>query len=316
MNFIRSKILIRALILVFLGMNMLAAIHAYKFTHFSAESISKTKSPEKLSFMEKLSALFLGVNNPKPINKEIPWQIYQSVTLQSNVKLDCWYINPEKARIPKGTVLIFHGYGGEKSSMLDKSDEFLKLGYNTFLVDFMGSGGSEGNQTTIGYSEAQEVKSAFDYIEKQGEKNIYLFGTSMGSVAILKALNDFKLKPKAIILECPFGSMKETVGARFKKMNVPSFPMSSLLVFWGGVENGFWAFGHNPTEYAKNVKVPTLLFYGEKDKSVSKSEIDAIFENLKGKKILKTFELSGHENYLLKYQDDWVRSVSGFIEGN
>jgi uncharacterized protein len=310
---ISSKTIYGALISFFILMNILAAIHAYKFTHFASEAIQKTKSPEKLSIAEKLSALFLGVNNPRPSNAEIPKQEFQAVILQSNVKLACWHVKAQKS---KGTVLIFHGYGGEKSSMLDKSDEFQKLGYDTFLIDFMGSGGSDGNQTTIGFKEAQEVRTAFEYIEKQGEKNIILFGTSMGAVAILKALNDYNLNAKTVILECPFGSMQQTVGARFKKMNVPSFPMASLLVFWGGVENGFWAFGHNPTEYAKSIKIPTLLFYGEKDKSVSKAEINEIFKNLNGKKTLKTFELSGHENYLLKYHEDWVNSTGKFLEEN
>ena len=75
----------------------------------------------------------------------------------------------------------------KKSSLLDKAEIFLNLGYNTFLVDFMGSGGSDGNQTTIGFYEAEEVKTAFNYLEACGEKNIILFGTSMGAAAIMKA---------------------------------------------------------------------------------------------------------------------------------
>lgn len=85
-------------------------------------------------------------------------------------------IDTEKS---KGTVLLFHGYGGEKSQLIKKSDEFIKLGFSTMLVDFMGSGNSEGNQTTIGYKESEEVKTTFEYIRQTGEKNIILFGTSM-----------------------------------------------------------------------------------------------------------------------------------------
>ena len=75
---------------------------------------------------------------------------------------------------------------------------FLFVGYSPD-VDFMGSGGSEGNQTTIGFLEAKQVKTCFDYLTEKGEKNIFLFGTSMGSVAIMKAISDFDIKPKAII---------------------------------------------------------------------------------------------------------------------
>jgi len=81
--------------------------------------------------------------------------------------------------------------------------------------------------------------------------------------------------------------MYKTVCARFRSMNAPTFPMAGLLVFWGGLQNGFWAFGHNPTEYAKKINCPTLLMYGQQDDKVSRAEIDEIFANLAGQKELK-----------------------------
>jgi uncharacterized protein len=294
---------------IFLLMNIVAFFHAYKFTHFSLTTEAKTQS-QKLSFGGKLKALFFGINNPRPENKTNPKRPYETVVLQSNKKIECWYINTDSA---KGTVILFHGYGGEKSSMLRQADEFLALGYNTLLVDFMGSGGSEGNQTTIGFKEAEEVKSCYDYISK-GEKNIYLFGSSLGASAILKSINDYAITLSGIIIECPFGSLYKTTCARFKSMGVPSFPMSGLLVFWGGVQNGFWAFSYKPEEYAKKVTCPALLLYGEKDERVSRKEIDIIFTNMKGKKYLKTFPLAGHEDYHAKYKDEWMKQVIMFLD--
>ena len=299
----------------FVAMNAVAAFHAYKFTHF-ANNVVKTEKPEKLSTAEKLKTLLLGVNNPRPYNKATPKRYFTAIELQSNKKIACWYIPADNAAIAKGTIMLFHGYSGEKSTMLDKAEEFTRLGYNTMLIDFMGSGQSEGNQTTIGYKEAEEVKTVFDYLTTKGEKNIYLFGTSMGAAAILKAVNDYQLSPKAIIIECPFGSMYQTVCARFKIMHVPSFPMASLLVFWGGIENGFWAFAHNPTEYAKGVNCPALLMYGEQDKNVSRDETDEIYRNLAGPKTLKILKLAGHENFLSKNREEWIESVYAFLQAN
>lgn len=310
----RRKIIKRFLwsfFLLFLIMNFVAFFHAYKFTHFSENSIKKSDESAKLSMFGKLKTLAFGINNPRPKNDYYPKQKYTTFTLNSNKKIEYWSIKTAK---PKGTIILFHGYGGQKASMLDKSDVFLKLGFNTMLVDFMGSGGSEGNQTTIGYLEAEQVKSCYEYLLLNGKKNIYLMGTSLGAVAIMKALDDYQLKPKGIILECPFGTMYKTVCARFKTMGAPTFPMAGLLVFWGGVQNGFWAFGHNPSEYAKNIHCPTLLLYGEKDPKVSRSEIDEIFLNLKGEKQLKTYSKSGHENYLLKYQSKWTKDIITFLQ--
>lgn len=292
-------------------MNFIAFFHAYKFTHFANVDVAKTESPGKLSTMEKMGALFFGVNNPRPANTTSPVQNFETIRLQSNKMIECWSI---KADTSRGTVILFHGYGGQKSSLLDKSGEFLKLGYNTFLVDFMGSGGSEGNQTTIGFKEAEEVKTALDYLLKRGDKNVFLFGTSLGAVAILKSIDDYQLRPKGIIIECPFGSMYETTCARFRSMNVPSFPMAGLLDFWGGIQNGFWAFNHKPINYAKSVQCPTLLLYGAKDEKVSRREIDKIYANLTGEKYLKVYPLAGHENYLSKYKSQWVGDVQAFMQ--
>lgn len=300
-------------LIVFIFMNIVAFFHAYKFTHFAKINSKKTESPKKLSTFEKFETVLFGVNNPRPTNTYLPSQKFETLKLQSNKEIECWTIKTDNS---KGTVILFHGYGSKKSSLLNKSDEFLKLGYDTLLVDFMGSGSSEGNQTTIGFKEAEEVKTAFEYLEKQGEKNIYLFGNSLGAVAVMKAMSDFNLDTKGIILECPFGSMYKTTCARFSNMNVPSFPMAGLLVFWGGVQNGFWAFGHKPTEYAKNINAPTLLLYGEKDDKVSREEIDEIYSNLNGTKQLKTFKLSGHEDYLNKYKEIWIDDIHDFLKKN
>ncbi|HZI54729.1 MAG TPA: hypothetical protein VFD56_13530, partial [Chitinophagaceae bacterium] len=112
---------------------------------------------------------------------------------------------------------------------------------------------------------------------------------------------------------CPFSTLYQTVCARFKALNVPSFPMAGLLVFWGGIQNGFWGFSLKPVEYAKSVSCPALLFYGERDEKVSIHEIDAIFSNLKGNKRLTTFPLAGHENYLIKYDTEWTKEIEDFL---
>jgi uncharacterized protein len=181
------------------------------------------------------------------------------------------------------------------------------------LVDFTGSGGSEGNSTTIGFWEAQEVKDCYDHIKNTGEKNIFLFGTSMGAAAILKCLNDHPIQPAAILLECPFGSMYQTVCARFKRMGYPAFPMAGILLFWGSVQHRFWAFSHNPITYASRVQCPALLMYGEKDDRVSRQETTRIYSNLAGKKQLMLFPECGHESYVTNYKDNWAKAVFSFL---
>jgi alpha-beta hydrolase superfamily lysophospholipase len=306
---LKNKMLI-VLVLFILIFNIEAAFHAYKFTHYSKnEDLQRTDS-NKLTLIDKVKILVFGVNNPRPKNLQSPEQPFETIYLKSNKQIECWRIVANES---KGNVVLFHGFTDEKSSMLGRANEFIELGYSVLLVDFMGSGGSEGNQTTIGYYEAEEVKTCYEYLVQNNEKNIYLYGTSMGAAAILKSIKDFDLKPAGIILECPFGTMYKTVANRFTNMGVPQIPFVPLLVFWGGLVNGFWGFSHNPVDYASYVSCPTLLFYGEKDSKVTQEEITEIFENLNGKKLLKQYECVGHDDIYSNNSEQWTRDIIDFM---
>ncbi len=293
-------------------MNIVACFHAYKFTHYADTEVPITNNPEQLSIKQKIIALLFGVDLPRPKNNRFPTHEYETVYL-ANRKLECWEI---KVANPKGTVLLFHGYGNKKCAMIDRSDELNTMGYNTVLMDFSGSGGSAGNCTTIGFKEGEEVKLCFEYYyKKYNDKPIYLLGTSMGAAAIMKCMNDHKLKPQGVILECPFGSMHQTVCNRFEAMGVPSFPMAGMLVLYGGLMNGFWAFDHNPIDYAKKMDCPTLLMCGGSDERVSQQEIEEIYNNLQGEKQKIIYPKAKHESYLNQYAKEWTKDVSGFLEG-
>lgn len=297
---------------VFVLMNVVAYFHAYKFTHFSQSDSAKTKDPARLSGFDKIKIVLFGIDNPRPRSQTTPKQPFTTVRIQSaQTALECWHITVAK---PKGTVILFHGYSAEKSQMLERSDELLQMGYNTLLVDFMGCGGSEGNETTIGFHEAENVKACFNHLKQQGEEHIFLFGSSLGAAAVIKAVSEGDISPAGIIVECPFGSMYDAVRMRFAAMNLPAFPMAGLLVFWGGVQHGFWGFAHKPTEYAKSVRTPTFLLWGGKDDKVSREEIGTIFHNLSSPKRLVIYPLAGHTGYLAGYREQWKSDIRGFME--
>jgi uncharacterized protein len=72
---------------------------------------------------------------------------------------------------------------------------------------------------------------------------------------------------------------------------------------------------HQPQLYAKHIKCPTLLLHGAVDKNVSIAEIETIYKNLSTKqKQLHYFKQAGHENYLKKYQQEWIDHVFNFLK--
>jgi pimeloyl-ACP methyl ester carboxylesterase len=128
----------------------------------------------------------------------------------------------------------------------------------------------------------------------------------------MKSAADGDVQPNAIIIEAPFGSMQQTVKNRFAQMGLPSFPMAHLLVLWGGLQHGFWAFSHNPADYAKQVNCPLMLIYGAQDDRVTLEEIEAIQNNLKGESKLAIYPNAGHVNFLEEYRNQWTNDVLAF----
>ncbi len=122
--------------ILFLLLNLFCAWHAWKFTHFTNTTAPRT-NPNRLSAFGKLKTVVVGVDNPRPVNNSIPPVPYKTIILQSDYPLEAWLMSVPKS---KGTVVLFHGYSGKKSSLIDRAMILREMGFNTLLVDFRGSG--------------------------------------------------------------------------------------------------------------------------------------------------------------------------------
>lgn len=295
----------------FLALNVAAYLHARAFTHFGPAG-RRTPRPQELSLAETAVVLGSGVEVPRPENRRTPRNLglaYERHVFAGGrgVPLEAWLVLAKESR---GTVILFHGHAASKDSQLREAKAFHDMGFNAFLVDFYGSGGSGGNGTSIGYHEALDVTRAFAYARSlRGSGPIILFGASMGAAAALKAVADDGLDPAALILECPFDSLISTVRHRFTTMGLPSFPFAELLVLWGGAQEGFNGFRYRPVESASHVVQPTLLMNGDVDPWVRPDEARAIFAALKGPKTLSFFSGVGHESCLRARPDEWKGAV-------
>jgi hypothetical protein len=306
-------------VLILFGLlNIISAFHAYKFTHFYTDGVA-VKKPEEMSFGEKASAIFFGIKYPKSKVVDsllIPHTTISIITTDS-LKLEAWYlIQPVTGDIHlfKGTVLMFHGHGSCKSAIIKEAEAFYKMGYEVVMTDFRAHGNSEGNVCTIGFNESKDVKAVYDYVQQRGEKNIILWGISLGAATITKAVADFHIQPNKIILEMPFGTLSDAVKGRVRTMGLPEQPISTLLSFWGGTEQGFWAFSHKPEEYAKKITCPVLLQRGDLDKRVSEVETKRVFDNLASKrKIFVPYKNCGHVSLCKNENTKWVYQVTAFL---
>jgi alpha-beta hydrolase superfamily lysophospholipase len=306
------RLVLWVLIIQFLLLNISAFLHAGKLTRFyDAASVKKQEEPRNI--FSKTWRLFNGRKYAKPVDEPKPSNC-ETVVLKTENGLDIetWYAKADSAA--KGTVVLFHGLANSKSSILSEASEFRYMGYNVMLVDFRGHGNSDGNTTTIGYNESEEVGLAYDWLKKNGEQKIFLWGTSMGAVAITKAIADDSLQVAGAILEMPFGSLHQHMKARVRILGFPKQPFAVLFTFWSGVRRGFNGFKLNTYKNAEAVKCPVLFQWGNNDHLVSKAEAENIYRHMGSMyKRLVVYENGVHSSLAQQNITQWRIEVEGFL---
>jgi alpha-beta hydrolase superfamily lysophospholipase len=313
----RVRFAFGALGLAFAGLNALVYAQARAMTTF-LPSGTRTGRPETLTFFQKVKVVATGVRIPKPRNegtpadRNLPYETW-TIPVEPGITLEAWAVPRAEA---KGVVVLFHGYADRKSSDLAEAKAFYELGWEPILVDQRGSGGSSGDTTSIGFFEANDVVAAVRHArEKVPGKPLLIWGASMGAAASLRAVGALGLEPDGLVLEAPFATLRSAVKNRFTTLGVPSFGLVDLVVFWGGVQQGFNGFAHNPVEYATHVHQPTLLMLGSRDNRVLMPEGRAIFDALAGEKRFEIFDGLGHESLFKGKREQWLRVVGAFLGG-
>ncbi|MEM1369722.1 MAG: alpha/beta hydrolase [Cyanobacteria bacterium P01_H01_bin.15] len=300
----RRRLLGIGLVILFLNVNILTFLMSYYFTHLTTSEQPRLGRPKPISTVT-------------PSERGLSYREY-NIPVDNSHWLEVWEI-PAQTSTTKGTILLFHGNLGTKKQILGAAQSFSTLGFNTILVDFQGVGGSSGNTTTVGMREARDVVTAFSYIKKRLEGNsgenapVILYGFSMGSAAILRAISVYGIEPDGIILDLPFVTLSRAIKNRLRYRKMLATPLTELLIFWASIQHGLNGFSHNPVIFAKDVNCPTLVIHGKKDKWVSVDEIEVLVQNISAPKILVKAPKMGHQQLVNANRQLWDSSLQEFL---
>ena len=196
------------------------------------------------------------------------------ITTMDGVKINGWYINCDNSR---GTVLFFHGNGGNISHRSDSIRIFNSLGMSIFIIDYRGYGESEGSPSIKGAD--LDALAAWNWLlsEKKIPPNkILIFGRSLGGAVAVELMRT--AKPKAAILESTFSSLGDMAGFLLS-------PLVNLLVM------GAW----NSAKTGVDIDTPTLCIHSKDDEIVPYELGRRLFEALAGEKHF--VEIAGDHNY-------------------
>ncbi len=111
-----------------------------------------------------------------------------------------------KTKNPKGVILYFHGNADNLVRWGKITSDFVKFGYDVLVPDYRSYGKSSGPRTEeYMFSDAQ---FCYDFLKKKyGEKNITIYGRSLGGAFAIKMAADNE--PKKLILEATFYNLQD-----------------------------------------------------------------------------------------------------------
>jgi alpha-beta hydrolase superfamily lysophospholipase len=106
-----------------------------------------------------------------------------------------WWIPGGAPHQPQNhqTILLCHGFGPGKSSLLPMAKTFVEAGFNVLLFDFRSHGASDGQLTAYGAAEYRDVLAAVRWArDRHANETRKLFGVGIdfGSAALITAAAD------------------------------------------------------------------------------------------------------------------------------
>ncbi len=212
-----------------------------------------------------------------------------------DIELVAWFIPPTEAA-NGATLIIVHGFGGNRGALLEQAVAMHEVGYGALLLDMRNHGESDDVISTWGPAEATDVIAAYNYLLTRSDvdpSRIGLVGKSMGGAAA--ALAAAQLPDLAVlVLESTYSSLEENLPnilpgiARtpgflapyiFKRMDAATTePLTEVL----------------PAETVKSLHMPLLVIHGERDQLVPTEQGRAIFAAANEPKQLYIVPGAGH----------------------
>jgi uncharacterized protein len=216
----------------------------------------------------------------------------------------------------KGAVLLLHGMGGDRSSMLRRALFLHALGYSVLTIDFQAHGESLGEHITVGDLESRDVVAASEYLHRvlPGER-VGAIGVSLGAAAIVLAQKPLRLS--AVVLESMYPTIEEALDDR----------MIMTLGSWGVVctpfltvqlkpRLGIYASRLRPIDSIARIGAPLLLIHGIADRHTKIEEARREFAAAAEPKTMWEVPGAAHVDLHAFVGAEYERRIDAFFAAN
>lgn len=244
-----------------------------------------------------------------------------------NVRVDAFdgtklagYFRPSFDRECRNVLILMHGYNEHPSLCAAYAKLFMsKIECHVIIAHERAHQMSAGKFCSYGLYESMDVNTWIEYAKKQvgQDARIFIHGRCMGGVATLLAAEqpDFSENVAGIVIDSAYDNFEDpllALGKRRYKVNL------SLILKWikrcAKLRLGFDPDMCECATKASQIKVPVLIFHGEKDHIVNPQSSRKIYDNIRAQKRMVIVNNADHLESYDKAPALYEKEVETFIE--
>jgi len=242
-----------------------------------------------------------------------------SLKNKRGLKLACSFFYNPSATTTLPCVVYLHGNGCSRIEAVEYVQTVLSNGMNLFCFDFPGCGQSEGEFSSLGFYEQDDLEAVVQYLKNvEKVKNIAIWGRSMGAVTTLlyASRNAWSLEVSCLVLDSPFAEFKRLFKEQAKKRtSIPGILSEgafSVLKMTIQDKAGFDLGALKPISYAPKIFIPVLFGASKDDDLIPPTHTQDLHEAYGGAKKLFMFEGSHNSQRPI----DWIIEVVNLFKVN
>lgn len=208
----------------------------------------------------------------------------------------------------RGTVVHFHGNGGNITAHWSSSYWLAEYGFNVFVLDYRGYGASAGTPSARGA--ARDAIAALNYVAARPEvdpRKILVFGQSLGAAIAVAALAQTTVPVRAVVLESPFSSYRSIAREKLSLFWLTrwlKWPLSLIV-----------SDRYNPGRLVKKLpKIPLLFILGTADDVIPMDQSLPLHEAAAQPKQLWIIPGGGHIEAFTRFGDKYRPQLVKFFE--
>ncbi len=229
------------------------------------------------------------------------------------------YFIKAKTDTAKATIILLHGIGSCKESMMEAAKTIAEKGYNCAMFDQRAQGESDGKYCTFGYYEKYDMLDIINYLRSEliGNTKIGLYGHSLGGAIVIQTMA-IDTSISGGIAASAFGNMRDVIRDYSESelgVRLDFIPDNALSA--GEKIANYTVDSVSPVNSAKLIDKPVYIIHGNEDPKIRVYNAYKIYDALKTKNKKIFIIAKAHHEDLQQYAGTYFwESIVQFFDDN